>query len=117
MFTINNRVDQEVLMGIHNPGTEQEVISDVSDKTAEPPLFKVLLHNDDYTTMDFVVEILMTVFNKSESEAEKIMLNVHKKGIGICGVYPYEVAETKVETVSALAKSNGFPLKSSMEKA
>eukprot|EP00828_Plagiopyla_frontata_P002978 TRINITY_DN10712_c0_g2_i1.p1 TRINITY_DN10712_c0_g2~~TRINITY_DN10712_c0_g2_i1.p1 ORF type:complete len:128 (+),score=14.46 TRINITY_DN10712_c0_g2_i1:42-425(+) len=72
---------------------------------------------DSYTTMDFVVDILVTVFHKSESEAEKIMLNVHKKGVGICGVYPYELAETKVETVTALAKNNGFPLKSSMEKA
>lgn len=104
-------------MALKNPGTEQEVLSDISEKTKEPPLYKVLLHNDDYTTMDFVVEVLISVFHKTESEAEKIMLNVHKKGIGICGVYPYEVAETKVETVTTLAKSNGFPLKSSMEKA
>lgn len=104
-------------MAVSHPGTEQEVISGVSEKTKEPPLYKVLLHNDDYTTMDFVVEILKTVFHKTETEAERIMLNVHKKGLGICGVYPFEVAETKIETVSALAESNGFPLKSSMEKA
>lgn len=104
-------------MSVNNPGTEQEIQSDVSELTREPPLYKVLLHNDDYTTMDFVVDILMTVFNKSESEAEQIMLNVHKKGVGLCGIYPFEVAETKVETVITLAKSNGFPLKSSMEKA
>jgi ATP-dependent Clp protease adaptor protein ClpS len=104
-------------MSVKNPGTEQEVISEISEKIIEPPLYKVLLHNDDYTTMDFVVDILITVFHKSEAEAEKIMLNVHKKGVGICGVYPYELAETKVETVTALAKNSGFPLKSTMEKA
>ena len=104
-------------MSLKNPRTEQEVSSDVSDKTKEPPLYKVFLHNDDYTTMEFVVDILITVFHKSEAEAELIMLNVHKKGIGLCGIYPYGVAETKVETVTALSRSNGFPLKSSMEKA
>jgi ATP-dependent Clp protease adaptor protein ClpS len=104
-------------MAILNPGTDQEVVSDISDKTKEPPLYKVLLHNDDYTTMDFVIDVLISVFYKSESEAEQIMLNVHKKGVGICGVYPFELAETKVETVTSLARSNGFPLKSSMEKA
>ncbi|MGM0417285.1 MAG: ATP-dependent Clp protease adaptor ClpS [Thermodesulfobacteriota bacterium] len=104
-------------MAILNPGTDQEVVSDISDKTKEPPLYKVLLHNDDYTTMDFVIDVLISVFHKSESEAEQIMLNVHKKGVGICGVYPFELAETKVETVTSLARSNGFPLKSSMEKA
>lgn len=104
-------------MALNSPGTEQEVFSDISEKLTEPPLYKVLLHNDDYTTMDFVVDILMNVFHKTEFEAEQIMLNVHKKGVGVCEIYPYEVAETKVETVSTLAKSSGFPLKSSMEKA
>jgi ATP-dependent Clp protease adaptor protein ClpS len=104
-------------MTLNNPGTEQHTNSELSEKIKEPPLYKVLLHNDDYTTMDFVVDILMTVFHKSEIEAEKIMLNVHKKGVGVCGVYPYELAETKVETVTDLAKNNGFPLKSTMEKA
>ncbi|MGE4518584.1 MAG: ATP-dependent Clp protease adaptor ClpS [Desulfobacteraceae bacterium] len=104
-------------MTLNHPGTEQQTTSDVSEKIKEPPLYKVLLHNDDYTTMDFVVDVLITVFHKSEAEAEKIMLNVHKKGVGICGVYPYELAETKVETVTALAKNSGFPLKSTMEKA
>lgn len=79
-------------------------------------MYKVLLHNDDYTTMDFVVEILVAVFQKSPEEATRIMLNVHELGIGICGVYTCEVAETKVETVHTLAQENGFPLKCSMEK-
>ncbi|MDY0131329.1 MAG: ATP-dependent Clp protease adaptor ClpS [Desulforegulaceae bacterium] len=104
-------------MALNHPGTQDQTRSKNSEKIKEPPLYKVLLHNDDYTTMEFVVDVLISVFHKSESEAEQIMLNVHKKGIGICGVYPYELAETKVETVTALAKNSGFPLKSTMEKA
>jgi ATP-dependent Clp protease adaptor protein ClpS len=83
----------------------------------EPPMYQVLLHNDDYTTMEFVIEILMAVFNRSMEDATHIMLNVHRKGVGICGVYPYEIAETKVGIVEVLAKTNDFPLKCSMEKA
>ena len=82
----------------------------------EPELYKVVLLNDHYTTMDFVVEILMLVFNKSSEEAVNIMLNIHRKGIGLCGVYTYEVSETKVETVHAIAREQGFPLKCTMEK-
>ncbi len=82
----------------------------------EPPMYRVLLHNDDYTTMEFVVGILMNVFRKSMEESTVIMLNVHRRGIGLCGVYPYEVAETKVETVHMLAEKAGFPLKCTMEK-
>jgi len=79
-------------------------------------MYRVLLHNDDYTTMDFVVEILVSVFGKPLDQAVMIMLNVHRNGIGECGVYTYEVAETKVETVHRLAAKRGFPLRSSMEK-
>jgi ATP-dependent Clp protease adaptor protein ClpS len=86
-------------------------------RVQEPPLYQVLLHNDDYTTMEFVIEILMVVFNRSMEDATRIMLNVHRNGVGICGVYPYDIAETKVETVEVLAISSGFPLKCSMEKA
>jgi ATP-dependent Clp protease adaptor protein ClpS len=87
------------------------------DRVQEPPLYQVLLHNDDYTTMEFVIEILMAVFNRSMEDATRIMLNVHRNGMGICGVYPYEIAETKVEIVEVLARSSDFPLKCSMEKA
>ena len=83
----------------------------------EPRMYKVLLHNDDYTTMEFVVELLITVFRKTFEDATRIMLNVHKTGYGICGVYTYEIAETKMETVHELARERGFPLKSSLEKA
>ncbi len=103
-------------MSEYNPELEEEVDSEIRDEVREPPMYRVLLHNDDYTTMDFVVEILMLVFNKSPEEAVNIMLNIHRKGIGLCGVYTYEVSETKVETVHAIAGEHGFPLKCTMEK-
>jgi ATP-dependent Clp protease adaptor protein ClpS len=81
----------------------------------EPRKYKVLLHNDDYTTMDFVVEILVRVFHKTEAQATAIMLSVHNQGYGVCGTFTAEVAETKVDLVHRLAKSAGFPLKCSME--
>jgi len=93
----------------YSPELEEDVISEVGDDIDEPSMYKVLLHNDDYTTMEFVVEILMIVF-------KRIMLNVHHKGIGICGVYTYEVSETKVNAVHALGRQHGFPLKCTMEK-
>lgn len=82
----------------------------------EPRRFKVLLHNDDYTTMDFVVHVLRKVFQKPEQEAMRIMLAVHQQGLGMCGVYTAEVAETKVDTVHAMAKDAGFPLRASLEE-
>ena len=90
----------------------------VSSRTqsGQPPQYKVLLHNDDYTTMEFVVEILMAVFGKPLEKATQIMLNIHNKGNAVCGIYPREIAETKVETVHHLAGGRGFPLKSTMEK-
>ena len=88
----------------------------VKDEIKEPPRFKVLLHNDDYTTMDFVVKILEEVFHKSPSEATAIMLHVHNRGVGECGVYPAEIAETKVDIVHARARAAGFPLLATMER-
>ena len=78
-------------------------------KQQEPTLFKVVLLNDDYTTMDFVIQVLESVFQKSPAEAYRIMLHVHLNGRGIAGVYPWEVADTKAETVQALARDAGFP--------
>ena len=98
------------------PDTEEEILSETLEDIKEPSMYKVLLHNDDYTTMDFVVEILMLVFNKSPEAATRIMLNVHERGVGMCGVYTYDVAETKVDTVHALAQEHGFPLRCSMEE-
>lgn len=84
-------------------------------QTEEPPLYKVLLHNDDYTTMEFVVAVLENVFRKTNAEATRIMLSVHHEGVGIAGVYTKEISETKVSIVHELAKSNNFPLRCSME--
>jgi ATP-dependent Clp protease adaptor protein ClpS len=103
-------------MNEHSPELEEEIISETGDDIDEPPMYKVLLHNDDYTTMEFVVEILILVFRRSPEDAVEIMLNVHHKGVGVCGVYTYEISETKVNTVHALAKQHGFPLKCTMEK-
>jgi ATP-dependent Clp protease adaptor protein ClpS len=103
-------------MGEHDPEFEGEVFSETREDVTEPPLYRVLLLNDDYTTMDFVVEILRTVFQKSIEDATRIMLSVHHSGAGVCGAYPFEIAETKVDTVHALAKDYGFPLKCTMER-
>ena len=84
-------------------------------KTKPPPLYKVLLHNDDYTTQEFVVFVLMAVFRKSEADAMQIMLAVHQSGLGVAGLYPFDVAETKVTKVMELAAENGFPLLCTME--
>ncbi len=85
-------------------------------KLERPPLYKVFLHNDDFTTMEFVVFILQTVFNHGESDAVRIMLNVHRQGIGLAGVYTYEIAEMKVDKVTSIAQANEFPLLCTMEE-
>ncbi|MFO0678531.1 MAG: ATP-dependent Clp protease adaptor ClpS [Polyangiaceae bacterium] len=83
---------------------------DVRRETKTPRKFKVILHNDDYTTMEFVVDVLTRFFHKNETEAVHIMLNVHKKGSGVAGIYPRDVAETKVAAVMDHARDNGMPL-------
>ncbi len=103
-------------MSAINTDIEEKVESKTREKVERPHLYKVYLHNDDYTTMEFVVEVLMVVFGKSAGDATRIMLNVHRKGIGLCGVYSYEIAETKVDRVHFLAREHGFPLRCSMEK-
>lgn len=74
------------------------------------------MHNDDYTTMEFVVQVLESVFHKAPAEANQVMLNIHFKGVGMCGTYPLEIAETKVARVHALARNEGFPLQCSLEE-
>jgi ATP-dependent Clp protease adaptor protein ClpS len=86
-------------------------------KTKKPALYKCILLNDDYTPMEFVVEILKQIFHKAHAEATRIMLHVHQNGMGVAGVYPYEIAETKVRTVEELARESQYPLKCVMEKA
>lgn len=95
---------------------EEKTASTTREHLQEPPMYRVLLHNDDYTTMDFVVQVLKLVFHKSTETAVRIMLDVHQQGIGVCGIYPYAVAETKVDAVHQLARQHGFPLRCSMEK-
>jgi ATP-dependent Clp protease adaptor protein ClpS len=102
-------------MSDHEPDIQEGVISDIDEEVSEPPMYKVLLHNDDFTTKEFVVSILVAVFNKSLDDATRLMWEIHKKGTGLCGVYPFEVAETKIGIVTATARENGFPLKSTME--
>ena len=94
---------------------EGDVATLEKPKTKRPKLYKVLLHNDDYTPMEFVVRILIDVFNKNHEEATYIMLTVHTKGLGLCGAFPYSVAETKTNKVMSLAKQNGHPLLCTME--
>jgi len=103
-------------MSQYDPNLEERVDSKTDIEVDEPPMYKVMLLNDDYTTMDFVVEVLVYVFQKPPEEATLIMLNVHRKGVGVCGIYPYEIAETKVNLVENLARENGFPLKCIMER-
>ncbi|MEA3331815.1 MAG: ATP-dependent Clp protease adaptor ClpS [Campylobacterota bacterium] len=94
--------------------TEFELLDEISLK--HPKKYKVYILNDDYTSMDFVVDVLMSIFHKSYQEAENIMLEVHKKDKGLCGVYTHEIAETKVTQVIKKAKDNSFPLKATMEE-
>ncbi|MFT7003831.1 MAG: ATP-dependent Clp protease adaptor protein ClpS [Sulfurimonas sp.] len=94
--------------------TDLELYDEVRIKY--PKKYKVFLLNDDYTSMDFVVDILMNIFHKDYAQAEKIMLDIHKKERGLCGVFTHEIAETKVMQVHKKAKDNGFPLKAIMEE-
>jgi len=89
---------------------------DTALELEEPQMFKVLLHNDDYTSMDFVVEILIDVFHKSNAHAEQIMLQIHEHGKAICGIYSFEIAQTKAQQVKQKAKQNEFPLLATIEE-
>jgi ATP-dependent Clp protease adaptor protein ClpS len=89
---------------------EGGVVTVKRTQVKRPRLYKVLLHNDDYTTMEFVIHVLESYFNKNRSEAEQIMLHVHHEGVGVCGLYTYEIAETKVMRVTREAKEKGHPL-------
>jgi len=97
-------------------GTERGVATKVKPKTKKPSMYRVLLMNDDYTPMEFVVSILIGIFKRSPEEATRIMLNVHQTGIGTCGVYTFEIAETKVAQVMDAAKRNQHPLQCTLEK-
>ena len=100
----------------YDPELDDAIVTESKQKPKKPPLYKVLLHNDNYTTMDFVVLVLMGIFHHSESAALRIMLQVHNQGIGVAGVYTYEIAETKVARVTALAREHEFPLLCTLEE-
>ena len=89
---------------------EEEVATESRERLKRPPLFRVLLHNDDFTTMEFVIEVLVQVFGKSEADAFGIMWAVHTQGVGVAGVYTYEIAEMKIERVTQMARAREFPL-------
>jgi len=97
-------------------GPNTGVVVKTRPKTRKPPMYKVLMLNDDYTPMEFVVHVLERFFQKSREEATRIMLHVHRRGVGVCGVYTYEVAETKVTQVMDLARQNQHPLQCTIEK-
>ncbi len=97
--------------------TESTVLTRRKPKTRKPRMYKVILHNDDYTSMDFVTGVLETIFHKPPVVATQIMLQIHRKGHGVCGIYPRDVAESKVKQVEARAAEAGFPLLCTMEAA
>ena len=99
------------------PGPGEKLQERVKVQKQDPTLYKVVLLNDDYTTMEFVISVLETVFDKSPAEAFRIMMHVHQQGRGIAGVYPWDVAETKTETVTNLAREAGYPLRAVTEPA
>lgn len=105
------------MAGKHEDDPEHGVALKTREKTRirRPRMYRVILHNDDYSPMDFVVRLLQTIFRKSESDATKVMLEVHHKGSGVAGVYTHEIAETKVAQVHMLARQNDCPLIASME--
>ena len=96
------------------PNYEEEL--DIALELQEPQMYKVLLHNDDYTSMDFVVDVLIGIFHKTQQQAEQIMWQIHEKGKAIVGVYTYEIAVTKVQQVKQKAKQNEFPLLATVEE-
>jgi ATP-dependent Clp protease adaptor protein ClpS len=104
--------DQNFIFG---PDAELQINEEI--ELREPKMYRVIIHNDNFTTMEFVVEILIKIFRKPAKEAAQIMLDVHRRGSGVCGVYSLDIARTKVSQVHALARQNDFPLRCSYEEA
>lgn len=119
METSNKRFLKKIMSETRKPHDDDPNIGVATKsraKTKKPALYKVLMLNDDYTPMEFVVDALQRFFNKGHDEAIQIMLHVHQRGVGVCGVYTYEIAETKVNQVMDLARQNQHPLQCTIEK-
>jgi ATP-dependent Clp protease adaptor protein ClpS len=101
---------------VQNPGSDESVLTENKPKLEHPKKWKVLLHNDDFTSMEFVVLILQTVFRKNPIDAVRIMMAVHQQGLGVAGVYTYEIAEAKIAKVTQMAQEREFPLLCTMEE-
>ncbi|MEP1229958.1 MAG: ATP-dependent Clp protease adapter ClpS [Litorimonas sp.] len=112
-----NNSDNDDANGAPDDGKQRGVATKSRPKTKKPSMYRVILMNDDYTPMEFVVEVLMGIFKKTSEEAYAIMLNVHQKGVGTCGIYTFEIAETKVAQVMDAAKRSQHPLQCTLEKA
>ena len=97
-------------------GYDEQVVTQSKEEVKKPPLYKVVIHNDDFTTMEFVVFVLIEIFHKSEAAAEQIMYAVHRKGLGVAGVFTREIAEAKINQVYNLARAHEFPLLCTMEE-
>ena len=112
-------LDRLVMMSDNDApnGPEEDLLTETKTKPAKPPLYKVMLPNDDYTPMEFVVAVVMRFFSMDLEQATRVMLHVHQKGVGVCGIFPYEVAETKVNQVMDFARQNQHPLQCTLEKA
>jgi ATP-dependent Clp protease adaptor protein ClpS len=111
----NKPISEDHTMDEFEDSTLEQTQSSVKERTAEPPMFRVILYNDDFTPRIFVVEILVTLFHKGVAEATELMWRVHHGKRGIAGVYPKEIAETKVAVATGLARENGFPLRLTLE--
>ena len=116
-ISMNGAGDESDDDAVSGNGGATGVLTERKVGTDRPKLYRVLLHNDDFTPMEFVVEVLEKFFSKSHAQATEIMLTVHYKGRGECGVFPYEIAETKVALVTEAARESEFPLQCSMERA
>ena len=116
-FVIEYVRESAARMSVHEGDTGDGIQLEDRQKLKEPEMYRVILHNDHYSTMDFVVEVLVTVFHMPTAKATQVMLDVHRKGIGVCGVFTYDIAVTKVEQVHLMAKAREYPLRCSYERA
>ena len=116
-YYLINMANEDQNNNNNNDDFQRGLLLDTKPKTKKPSMYNVLLLNDDYTPMEFVVMVLEKIFNKKQEEATQIMLHVHKNGIGVCGTFTYEVAESKCKSVMDMAKKNEHPLQCTTEKS